>query len=194
MQAKDWTFAVGNEEGRPPTDDEKCRFATVLLSREKQQKNKLEPLQIGGVKTQDIFRIANDRSGQFELFHTSHNPAEGKYRVYRHLVFGLRFNRRDIEEWFDLKPNGSSNDVDLKKGSRGRRAAQWWPDFAEELAIYVHEVGIPAGQGAEGQSEVIGEIFDRLAQRGSIEPNRTSVQPVISNLLKRLRSAEKSKT
>jgi|GEM_PF-1398735 len=190
MKAKEWNFFV-NDNQRSPSEEEKSFFAGVLLSREIQGKNKLNPIEFGGQKTQDIFREANEKLGQFDFYRMLHNPDKGEFRVYRHLVFGLRFNRRDIEEWFDLRPDTSLKEGAVIKAPRGRKPAQWWPDFAEELAVYIHETGIPAGEGAEGQSAVIAEVFDRLAKRGCTEPNRTSVQPVVRNLLKRLRSAEK---
>jgi len=75
---------------------------------------------------------------------------------------------------------------------RGRKPANWWPDFAEELAMYVLECGLPAGSGTEGQSELIDEIFRRIAEAGKAEPGRTTVQPVISAVLRRWRSAGNS--
>lgn len=74
---------------------------------------------------------------------------------------------------------------------RGRSSALWWPDFAEELALFIYEEGLPEGAGAEGQSQVINGVFGRMAERGVGEPSRTSVQPVISAVLQRARLAGK---
>ena len=71
----------------------------------------------------------------------------------------------------------------------GRRPANWWPAFAEELAMYVHESGIPDGRGSEGQTDVIDAVFLRLQNSQKPEPSRTSVQPVVSAVLNRIRSA-----
>lgn len=76
-----------------------------------------------------------------------------------------------------------------KLRSGGRKPAIWWPDFAEELAVYVHEDGLPAGTDTEGQSEVIEAIFHRMAEREKPEPGRPTVQPVINAVLRRVRSA-----
>ena len=75
--------------------------------------------------------------------------------------------------------------------TRGRKSAHWWPDFAEELAAYIHDTGLPAGNGTDGQSDMIDAIFERIVEQGKPEPGRTQVQPVINAVLRRLRSAGK---
>lgn len=72
----------------------------------------------------------------------------------------------------------------------GRPAASWWPDFAEELAVYIHDTGSPDGEGHEGQSTVIDAVFARMAEQGKPEPGRGTVQPVVNAVLRRIRSAE----
>lgn len=72
---------------------------------------------------------------------------------------------------------------------RGRPAAGWWPDFAAELAIYVHEEGVPEGNDTEGQGMIIDAVLSRLAERGAREPSRASIQPVVNDVLRRLRAA-----
>lgn len=71
----------------------------------------------------------------------------------------------------------------------GRTAANWWPDFAEELAVYIHENGLPDGQGHDGQSALIDAVFARMVERGKPEPGRGTVQPVVNAVLRRIRSA-----
>lgn len=73
--------------------------------------------------------------------------------------------------------------------ARGRPAANWWPDFAAELAIYVHEEGLPDGSDTEGQGAVIDAVLSRLAERGAREPSRASIQPVVNDILRRIRAA-----
>lgn len=72
---------------------------------------------------------------------------------------------------------------------RGRPTASWWPDFAAELAIYVHDEGIPEGIDTEGQGTIIDAVLSRLAERGAREPSRASIQPVVNDVLRRLRAA-----
>ncbi|MFC4254412.1 hypothetical protein GRI97_03170 [Altererythrobacter xixiisoli] len=72
----------------------------------------------------------------------------------------------------------------------GRPPASWWPDFAEELAIYIHENGIPDGEGHDGQSTIIDAVFARMNVNNKTEPGRGTVQPVVNAILRRLRSAE----
>ena len=69
----------------------------------------------------------------------------------------------------------------------GRKAAHWWPDFAEELTVYIYESGLPPGDGTEGQSVVINAVFERMVKRGLAEPGRSAVQGAVSNVLKRCR-------
>lgn len=101
-----------------------------------------------------------------------------------------------IPSWIDgakQPPTVRQNaEVDIRQSNKGRRPANWWPDFAEELAIYIHEEGLPEGIGTDGQSIVIDAVFRRLAVRGKPEPSRSTVQPVINAVLRRLRSAGKN--
>ena len=73
----------------------------------------------------------------------------------------------------------------------GRPPAKWWPDFAEELAMFIHEEGIPGGSGHDGQSEILDKVCARLTAAGKPEPGRATVQPVINAVLARIRSAGK---
>ncbi len=73
--------------------------------------------------------------------------------------------------------------------SGGRPPANWWPDFAEELAYYIFDRGIPEGQGHDGQSEIMNVVFERMTGSGKLEPTRATVQPVINAVLRRIRSA-----
>lgn len=74
--------------------------------------------------------------------------------------------------------------------SGGRRKSENWAGWVAELASYIHEEGIPAGEGPEGQDAVIGAIEDRLAAKGMESLGRTTVQPIVRAVLLRLRSAE----
>lgn len=71
---------------------------------------------------------------------------------------------------------------------RGRRPAKWWPDFAEELAVFCLEEGLPAGTGTEGQSDVLSAVFARMTAAGKPEPSRTTVQNVVNQVLLRWRA------
>lgn len=100
-------------------------------------------------------------------------------------VIGLEIDANHLPQ-FNL-PEGSAQSAGQSSG--GRPAASWWPDFAEELAIYIHEHGIPEGQGHEGQSVLIDAVFARMAEQGKAEPGRGTVQPVVNAVLRRIRSA-----
>jgi hypothetical protein len=110
------------------------------------------------------------------------------------------FSAWDIEAWpsfldepgsDEFAPDNAASDPSEVKPGRGRPAANWWPAFAEELALTIHEEGIPEGAGHVGQSELLDRVCTRLSLSGKPEPSRTTVQPVINAVLKRLRSAGK---
>lgn len=110
------------------------------------------------------------------------------------------FSAWDIEAWpsfldepgpDEFAPDNAASDPSEVKPGRGRPAANWWPAFAEELALTIHEEGIPEGAGHVGQSELLDRVCTRLSVSGKPEPSRTTVQPVINAVLKRLRSAGK---
>jgi hypothetical protein len=116
-------------------------------------------------------------------------------------AFGVEFGRRAVEAMLPPKtaplvearpvdPNSTFESA-ATSAPRGRRPAKWWADFAEELAVYLHENGIPAGIDTEGQSEVIEAVNTRLASSGKNEADRTTVQPVVNAVLIRIRSADK---
>lgn len=90
-----------------------------------------------------------------------------------------------------LDKNTSVDPLLASRGGKGRPPANWWPAFAEELAVYINDYGFPAGVGQEGQSKIIDDLFARLSQRGIAEPGRTSVQPVVRAVLSRIRPAGK---
>lgn len=69
-------------------------------------------------------------------------------------------------------------------GNRGRRPARWWPDFAEELAIYLHEKGLP-----ETQEALISGVQSAMTAAGKDEPSRAQIQPVIRAVFSRLHPA-----
>lgn len=97
-------------------------------------------------------------------------------------LLDVRLNPEDFHAEFGQKSNP------MPAASAGRKAASWWPAFSEEIAVYVHEEGLPDGDGSEGQEQVIRAILQRLSDR-NIDASRTSIQPVIKAILARLRSA-----
>jgi hypothetical protein len=110
------------------------------------------------------------------------------------------FSAWDIEAWPSfleeqdapgISDDSAATDASEPKPARGRSAAKWWPDFAEELALTVYMEGIPEGTGHEGQSELLDKVFARLSAAGKPEPGRATVQPVINAVLARIRSAGK---
>ncbi|NML93053.1 hypothetical protein [Novosphingobium olei] len=107
-------------------------------------------------------------------------------------ALGLEVDANQLPHFSWPRPSderaGESVPSPVQRGG-GRPAANWWPDFAEELAIYIHETGIPEGQGHDGQSTIIDAVFARMSERKKTEPGRGTVQPVVNAILRRLRSA-----
>ena len=104
-------------------------------------------------------------------------------------AFDVRFDADsfpglDVNTTKSIQPDPPTSIV-----NRGRKPANWWPDFAEELAMYCLKDDPPEGTGTDGQSEMIDAIFGRMVERGKPEPSRTTVQPVINEILRRWRSA-----
>lgn len=108
------------------------------------------------------------------------------------VVIGLEVDANHLPQFSWPQPD---NDKELQvaqstgQRSGGRPAANWWPDFAEELAVYIHEKGIPEGQGHDGQSTLMDAIFARMAEQGKPEPGRGTVQATVNAVLRRIRSA-----
>jgi hypothetical protein len=66
----------------------------------------------------------------------------------------------------------------------GRPPANWWPDFAVELALYVEKEGVPPKRrGAIDQ--VMRAVLDRMAEAGKGQPSPTQVRPTIKTVLER---------
>lgn len=130
-----------------------------------------------------IMREADWIAGDFRY---EHSPEWSSESVWGR-VFNVRFANGSI-------PGAVVDPSPLPAASasgRGRPPAPWWPAFAEELAIWLHDNGLPSGAGTDGQSEMIDGIFDSLANAGKPVPTRTTVQPVVNSVLLRLRSAGK---
>ena len=108
------------------------------------------------------------------------------------VVIGLELDSSHLPQFSWPGPE-SASDTEVAQSTvqrgGGRPAANWWPDFAEELAIYIHEHGIPEGQGHDGQSSLIDAVFERMSEQGKPEPGRGTVQPVVNAVLRRIRSA-----
>ena len=80
--------------------------------------------------------------------------------------------------------NGQSQSATPKLTGPGRPPANWWPDFAEELAVQLHEYGPP-----EKQAELISAVQEALVARGKAEPSRSQIQPVVRAVLARIGAA-----
>lgn len=113
-------------------------------------------------------------------------------------AYGVAFDRRGLPHlnWFApviadeaKRLEASASQVEPPIGGPGRKPANWWPAFAAELAIYVHDEGVPDGSDTEGQGTIIDAVLSRLAERGAREPSRASIQPVVNDVLRRLRAA-----
>jgi hypothetical protein len=144
------------------------------------------------------YRAFDPVSGDFRFTYS-----DCEYSLREGAAYGVHFERQGLPplavpppEWIasfvplDGKVQSESEPLPISNAtSKGRKPANWWPAFAEELAAYIHDTGLPVGDGRDGQTEVIDTIFARMVEQGKPEPSRTQVQPVINAVLTRLRSA-----
>ena len=73
------------------------------------------------------------------------------------------------------------------KAAGGRPMAATWPAWVAELAAYIHDHGLPDGEGVQGLEQLITAIADRLAERDVEGPSRSTVQEAAKAVLLRLR-------
>jgi hypothetical protein len=107
----------------------------------------------------------------------------------RYQVFGVRFLREDVETIAGPARLAASSTVVLAaEKSGGRPMSALWPEWVAELARYVHDEGVPDGQGAAGSDELIASIAENLARRGLEAPARATVQETAKAVLRRLRA------
>jgi len=103
-------------------------------------------------------------------------------------VHGVMFDAAGISALIgtpSVQPTSRISTDQMEVGpARGRKAANWWPDFAAELAVYIHENGVP-----ESQESLISGIQTAMSEAGKDEPSRTQIQPVIRAVLRRLQAA-----
>lgn len=108
----------------------------------------------------------------------------------RYQAFGVRFHREDVDQMVRASTVAIDRPSNLSpRDAGGRPMSALWPDWVGELAAYIHEVGIPAGEGAVGLDAIIATIEERLVERGLAAPSRTTVQATAKAVLTRLRSA-----
>lgn len=119
---------------------------------------------------------------------------DGEYANREGSAYAVCFDPRGlppiaVPSWHgpvDTPPQRSVVKALTPQTGKGRPPANWWPDFAEELAFFIHENGVP-----ETQEALIEGVFTALAKRGKSEPSRTQIQPVVRQLLTRLGGAGK---
>lgn len=120
---------------------------------------------------------------------------DAEYSIRDGVAYGVHFDQRglppaSVPNW--LGPSESSLRSEVPPNSivptapRGRRPANWWPDFAEELAAHIHDFGLP-----ETQDAMISAVQLAMTKRGKIEPSRAAIQPVVRALFLRIGKAIK---
>lgn len=100
-------------------------------------------------------------------------------------AFGVRFYRADIDDMLGSIAPTAIPAVAPEPG--GRPMSTLWPDWVAELAMLIHDEGIPENAKVE---ELIKRVADRLAERGLDTPGRTTVQETARAVLRRLLGAE----
>lgn len=113
-------------------------------------------------------------------------------RVFAQL-FGVEFGADAVQRILpaDLAAAATSHAPTLArpvKNKGGAKRSPKWDDFIAELAAYIHEEGMPEGEGTQGAEAVIDAVLARLQERGFDETlGRTTVQSAVNAVLVRLR-------
>lgn len=123
----------------------------------------------------------NWTTGDFETW------IEGRARLQ---AFGVKFHKQGVLEMLPRAARAVSEPPPLQVQTRGRPRSEAWPQWVAELVAYIHEEGMPAGEGTRGQDELIAAVEDRLSGRGLEAPSRTTVQETAKAVLLRLREPE----
>ncbi|EZP79516.1 hypothetical protein BV97_03953 [Novosphingobium resinovorum] len=101
---------------------------------------------------------------------------------------GTKLDRAAFEQAVlaDLRPAPLSalNEQTEPARAGGRKPSNWWPDVAEELAILIHEQGLP-----ESQEALIAAIQSAVTAKGKPEPSRSQLQPVVRSIFSRIKEA-----
>jgi hypothetical protein len=105
-------------------------------------------------------------------------------------AFGVRFFREDLRRMIPSAfPEAPMPVVasETPRPSGGRSMSPHWPDWVAELVATIHEDGIPEGRGTDGTDQLITRLADGLAKRGKEGPARSTVQPAVHAVLRRMR-------
>lgn len=105
--------------------------------------------------------------------------------------YGVMVNECELVRCMEFLPQKLPAKSPIEASSKktaGRPAATWWPDFATELAIVIHDEGLPDTQAA-----LISRIQESLTIQGKEEPSRAAIQPVIREIFSRLSQPGKAR-
>ncbi|MDZ4054615.1 MAG: hypothetical protein U1A07_25840 [Phenylobacterium sp.] len=105
-------------------------------------------------------------------------------------AFGVKFHKQTVLGMLPHTPGTTMASAPVQIQARGRPRSEAWPHWVAELVAYIHEEGMPAGEGTRGQDELIAAVEDRLSGRGLEAPSRTTVQETAKAVLLRLREPE----
>lgn len=106
---------------------------------------------------------------------------------YHLRAFGVKFHRDDVRRMVPAAFQSSATPEPQRSG--GRSMSRDWPEWVAELVTYIHEEGIPKGEGTRGADGLIEAVASRLEARGATPPSRTTVQEAVNAVLRRLRES-----
>lgn len=102
-------------------------------------------------------------------------------------AFGVKFHRDDIRRMVPAAFLPSAAPEPQRSG--GRSMSRDWPEWVAEIVAYIHEEGIPKGEGTRGADSLIEAVASRLEARGASQPSRSTVQEAVNAVLRRLRES-----
>lgn len=108
-----------------------------------------------------------------------HTAAPDSNRPIVVTIYGMEISEKDIEGSLIPTPQRVPR-------SPGRPKGAFWPDFAEELAVFAFEEGI-ADPNASVAS-VVDRVLDRMSAVGKETPSAAPVRPVVAKVLQRVRT------
>ena len=119
--------------------------------------------------------------------------------TYKTVVAGIQFDVSGIVEIesqvgparpAQSKDDGNNDNLPPPNFPAGRKLSQQWRPWVAELVAEIHDHGVPEGVGSQGQEELIKRVADGLAKRGIEGLGRSTVQPVVQEVLNRMRGAD----
>lgn len=129
-----WAVCKDNKTQLEATEADRLVFLTMLFSRIKNRKDELRLTLSLNHMVANIFKVADDVNGHYEVARVELNYDRQKGTGYQYSVTGLRFFRPDIENLLQLAEVKSAAPTNPATSRGGRPAVANWEAAALEMA------------------------------------------------------------